>query len=63
VSVGGAICLGSFILWTMFSLIVFMAYGNIYDFLQSIWCVIIVIIYIIILVFYRIGKRMADKYG
>jgi len=61
-SIGGVICLGAFILWTLFSLIVYVAHGNIYRFMQSSWCIIIVIVYVIILTFFSIGKRMAKKY-
>ena len=61
-SIGGVICLGAFILWTLFSLIVYSAHENVYRFMQSTWCIIIVIVYVIILTFFSIGKRMAKKY-
>ena len=59
---GGAICVVSFMIVTGFALMAVIAQDNIYDFMQSIWCPIFVVCYIVIFVFYKIGKRMADKY-
>jgi len=61
-STGGMICLVAFIFWSVFAFLAFSAAGDFFTFLRSIWFILFVVGYIVIMVIYSIGKRLGKNY-